>query len=206
MSNVHRLHAPPPVKLTKGRKPNSAYRSREHLTEPEIDRLLDAAASTQNPSQSRLLVLLAFRHGLRISETCDVRIDDIDLRAATIYVRRAKNGMPGVHGLEGDELRLIRDVMAQHPHSPFLFLSRRGTPLSIPAVQRFIERLGVSAGIKFPVHFHQIRHSTGFALAARSVPTRDLQIFLGHKNISNTVIYTAVADHRIRTIWRTKRK
>ena len=73
--------------------------------------------------------------------------------------------------------------------------------LSIDGTQKLIERLGRKAGINH-LHIHMLRHSTGYALSNRGVSTRDLQAFMGHRNISNTVIYTAVADKRLRTIWR----
>ena len=126
----------------------------------------------------------------------------IDLKAATIHITRAKNGTPGIHGLQGDELRLIRALIRENPsHSTFLFLSERGGPMSVDAVQKLVERLGEAAGFKFPIHVHMLRHSAGYALAGRGVDTRTLQAFMGHRSISNTVIYTAVADKRVRSIW-----
>jgi integrase len=65
--------------------------------------------------RDRLLILLAFRHARRLSELVDIKVGPIDLKAATIHIRRAKNGTPGIHGLQGDELRLIRPVAAGEP-------------------------------------------------------------------------------------------
>jgi site-specific recombinase XerD len=59
----------------------------------------------------------------------------------------------------------------------------------------------VAAGFTFPIHVHMLRHSAGYALAGRGVDTRTLQAFMGHRSIANTVIYTAVADKRVRNIW-----
>jgi site-specific recombinase XerD len=58
-----------------------------------------------------------------------------------------------------------------------------------------------AAKLPFPIHPHMLRHSAGYALAGRGVDTRTLQAFMGHRSISNTVIYTAVADKRLRNIW-----
>ena len=131
----------------------------------------------------------------------DVRVEAIDLKAATIHIRRAKNGTPGIHGLQGDELRLIRALIRENPNSNFLFLSERKAPLSTDGAQKLVERLGEAAGFSFPIHIHMLRHSAGYALAGRGVDTRTLQAFMGHRSISNTVIYTAVADKRVRHIW-----
>ena len=105
------------------------------------------------------------------------------------------------NGLQGDELRLIRALLRKNPNSSFLFMSERKAPLSIDGAQRLIERLGVAAGLAFPIHPHMLRHSAGYALAGRGVDTRTLQAFMGHRTISSTVIYTAVADKRVRNIW-----
>src|SRR6516165_5088829 len=101
----------------------------------------------------------------------------------------------------GDELRLIRALLRENPNVTFLFLSERKAPLSVDGVQKLVERLGVAAGFAFPIHAHMLRHSAGYALAGRGVDTRTLQAFMGHRSISNTVIYTAVADKRVRNIW-----
>jgi integrase len=185
-----------------GRKPNTAFRTREYLTEAEIEALRKAARKNRNPVRDELLVVLAFRHALRVSELVGLTVEQFDLKAATVHIRRAKNGTPGIHGLQGDELRLIRQLIRENgQHNRFLFLSERKAPLSIDGAQKLIERLGEAAGLPFPIHAHMLRHSTGYALAGRGVDTRTLQAFMGHKSIANTVIYTAVADKRIRHIW-----
>jgi type 1 fimbriae regulatory protein FimB/type 1 fimbriae regulatory protein FimE len=203
MSTVIQLRSPQSEKPTvsTGRAKNEAYRTREYLTEAEVEQLLETAGKSRNPVRDRLLILLAFRHALRVSELVDVKVEQIDLKAATIHIRRAKNGTPGIHGLQGDELRLIRALLREQPNSTFLFLSERKAPLSVDGVQKLVERLGVAARFAFPIHAHMLRHSAGYALAGRGVDTRTLQAFMGHRSISNTVIYTAVADKRVRNIW-----
>jgi len=202
MSAVIQLRPPTDEKPTvRGRDKNEAYRVREYLTEAEIEKLLTAASKSRNPNRDRLLVLMAYRHALRVSELVDLRVDQIDLKAGTIHVRRAKNGTPGIHGLQGDELRLIRAVIRENGQDcRFLFISERGAPLSIDGAQKLIERLGPLAGLP-RLHAHMLRHSAGYVLAGRGVDTRTLQAFMGHRSIANTVIYTAVADKRLRNIW-----
>src|SRR5262249_24298579 len=108
----------------------------------------------------------------------------------------------GIHGLQGDELRLIRQLVRENgEHSRFLFLSERKAPLSINGAQRLIERLGEAARLPFSIHAHMLRHAAGYALAGRGLDTRPLRAFMGPRSIATTVIYTAVADKRVRTIW-----
>jgi integrase len=167
----------------------------------EIDSLIAAAGNGRNPVRDRLLILMAFRHALRVSELVDIRWQQIHLDTATIDIRRAKNGTPGIHGLQGDELRLLRALRREHLHADFVFVSERKAPLSVDGAQKLIDRLGASAGLPFPIHAHMLRHAAGYALAARGVDPRTLQAFMGHRSIANTVVYTSVADKRIRNIW-----
>jgi type 1 fimbriae regulatory protein FimB/type 1 fimbriae regulatory protein FimE len=173
----------------------------EYLTEAEVAKLVDTAGNGRNPVRDRLLILMAFRHALRVSELVDLRWQQVHMDTATVDIRRAKNGTPGIHGLQGDELRLLRALRREHPHADFVFLSERKAPLSVDGAQKLIERLGVAAKLPFKIHAHMLRHAAGYALAARGVDTRTLQAFMGHRSIANTVIYTAVADKRIRNIW-----
>src|SRR5262249_46035939 len=150
-----------------GRAKNTDYRQREYLTEGEIDSLMAAAGNGRNPGRDRLLILVAFRHALRVSELVDLRWQQIDLDTATGHIRRAKNGTRGIHGLQGDEMRLLRALRREHPHADFVFLSERKAPLSVDGAQKLIERLGESAELSFPIHAHMLRHAAGYALAAR---------------------------------------
>jgi integrase len=97
---------------------------------------------------------MAFRHALRVSELVDIRWQQVHLDTATIDIRRAKNGTPSIHGLQGDELRLLRALRREHPHADFVFLSERKAPLSVDGAQKLIERLGVAAELPFPIHAH----------------------------------------------------
>ena len=156
MNTVIQLRASQSVKPTvRGdRAKNADYRQREYLTEAEVDKLVAAAGDSRNPVRDRLLILMAFRHALRVSELVNIRWQQIHLDTATIDIRRAKNGTPGIHGLQGDELRLLRALRREHPHADFVFLSERKAPLSVDGAQALIERLGVAAKLPFPIHAH----------------------------------------------------
>src|SRR5262249_2650703 len=159
--------------VSRGRCSNADYRKREYLTEAEIEKLLASAGQSRNPTRDRLLILLAYRHALRVSELVGIRVEQLDLKAGTIHIVRAKNGTPGIHGLQGDELRLIRALMRESEIAAgFLFLSERKPPLSIDGAQKLIERLGEAAGFTFPIPAHMPRPSGGFAPAWRGIRTR----------------------------------
>ena len=147
MNTVIQLRASQSVKPTVrgGRAKNADYRQREYLTEPEVEKLMATAGESRNPGRDRLLILMAFRHALRVSELVDIRWQQIHLDTATVDIKRAKNGTPGIHGLLGDELRLLRALRREHPHADFVFLSERKAPLSVDGAQKLIERLGEAA-------------------------------------------------------------
>ena len=89
----------------KGRKANETYRVREHLTEAEMDRLLAALRRKRHGNRDWLIGLLIYRHGLRVSEACDLRWDDIDLAKRTIIVRRLKGSTDSATTLSGTNTR-----------------------------------------------------------------------------------------------------
>ena len=95
------------------RKPNAAYRSREHLTEREVERLVEAAKDNRWGHRDSTMVLLAFRHGLRASELVDLRWEQADLENAILHVRRVKQGTPATHPLTGRELRALRRLQRE---------------------------------------------------------------------------------------------
>ena len=90
------------------RKPNAHYRTREHLTEAEVERLMAAARQNRWGHRDATMILVAYRHGLRVSELVDLRWDQIDFAAAALHVRRLKRGTPATHPILGDELRALR--------------------------------------------------------------------------------------------------
>jgi type 1 fimbriae regulatory protein FimB/type 1 fimbriae regulatory protein FimE len=182
------------------RVPNAELRTREYLTEAEVERLIAAAKANRNGQRDATMILIAFRHGLRAAELVDLRRDQIELgRNACLHVRRVKNGIATTHPLQGDEMRALRALKRE---STFVFTSERGTPFSRAGFAKMVARLGREAGFKFGVHPHMLRHACGYALANRGHDTRALQAYLGHKNIQHTVRYTELSPTRFKDFWR----
>jgi integrase len=165
-----------------------------------------ALSRNRHGNRDRLIGLLIYRHGLRVSEACDLRWDDLDLTKRTIIVRRLKASNDSTHYLERDELAglkaLQRSYGKQGIKSAYVFVNERGQPFGRMGIARMIERAGQAAKLPFPVHVHMLRHSTGYALANRGMDTRRLQHFLGHASITNTVRYTAMSPEPFKDIWR----
>jgi len=70
---------------------------REHLTELDIERLIKAAKGNRWGHRDGTMILIAFRHGLRVSELCELQWFSIEFESATMHVRRAKGGDANVH-------------------------------------------------------------------------------------------------------------
>ena len=183
------------------RQSNTAYRTREHLTEREIIKLMNAAKANRWGQRDATMILVAYRHGLRVSELVDLRWDQIDFDHANLHVRRVKKGTPSTHPIRGDELRALR-VLKREAKSPFIFVSERGSPFTTAGFARLVERAGAAAKLGFPAHPHMLRHACGFALANKGHDTRALQAYLGHKNIQHTVRYTELSPDRFKDFWR----
>ena len=192
---------------------------RKHLTLLEVDRLL--AATKDNPRtglRDRCLILLMFRHGLRVTEACAMRMDQVDLESKILQVQRLKGGLSTTQPLRTEEIRLLKGWMAERerwlrqwrksggPGAALerhaLFLSTRGTALSRKTFWALLRRYGELAGLALPPHPHMLRHACGFALADQGADTRLIQDYLGHRNIQHTVRYTATNPVRFEKLWR----
>ncbi len=188
--------APPP------KIPNLEKRSREHLFPQEVDAMIRAA---QRVGRHRLrdstLILMAYRHGLRVSELVALRWSQIDFAGGTIYINRLKQGVSSTHPLRGLELRALRQLQKKYPSSSYLFVSERGTVMAAATARGIIKRAGKSAELSLSVHPHMLRHACGFYLASRGHDTRAIQAYLGHKNIQHTVRYTELSSKRFQKFW-----
>ena len=198
-----RSPATPGSPLPPRRATNSSRRSREYLTPDEVKKLLEAAGTIgRYGKRDRTLLLLAYRHGLRVSELVTLRWEQIDLKAGLMHVARLKNGLDSTHPIRGPELRALRELRRSYPDSPYLFVTERGGPMTPSTVRKLIARAGEFAALPFPIHPHMLRHSTGYKLANEGHDTRSIQQYLGHKNITHTVRYTELSPERFKKFWK----
>ena len=169
---------------------------RNYLLPSEVERLIKCA----NP-RNGAMILLAYRHGLRVSELVNLEWSQIDLTHGTIHVHRRKHGVDSTHPLSGSELRALRRLRREHPNTRHVFISQRGAPMTRQNVNAMLAALGREAGIEISVHPHMLRHSTGYKLANEGRDTRSLQHYLGHRNIQSTVRYTELNANRFNGWW-----
>jgi type 1 fimbriae regulatory protein FimB/type 1 fimbriae regulatory protein FimE len=172
------------------------------LTHAEVEQLIKAAAGNRYGHRDATLILVASRHGLRVSELIDLHWDQVDFNRAEMHIRRAKRGSPATHPIPGRELRWLRRFQReQKPKSAFVFTTERGGPFSSRGVHKLIALAGIAAGLPFPTHPHMLRHACGYKFANDGVDTRTIQGYLGHRNIQHTVRYTELSAKRFKNLW-----
>jgi integrase len=180
MAKSHLKLAPPTETIATTRQPDAALQTREYLTLGEIETLVEAAKANRHGLRDATMILVAFRHGLRAAEVCDLRWNQVDFEAAILHVRRVKNGTPSTHPLLGDEMRALRRLQRESDTSPFVFVSERGAPFTTAGFARMVER-AAAASLKLKAHPHMLREACGYALANRGYDTRAIQVWLGHR-------------------------
>lgn len=181
-------------------------RVKDFLTDAEVEQFLTAAKKGTHGERDYLLGLMAYRHGFRVSELIDVRLEEVDLKSARLHVRRLKGSLTTEQPIEGDELRAIRGWLrirgeSKFAHLPHLFIGERGA-MTRQAVNYLFEQIGNRADLGFKVRPHMLRHSCGYYLANKGFDTRLIQDYLGHQNIHHTVRYTRTASKRFEGLWR----
>lgn len=179
-------------------------RSREHLLPEEVETMREAVRKKggRHAHRDATLILLMYRHGLRVGEASTLRWEQIDFATYNLHIRRLKRGTPSTQPLYGDEIRALRKLQRGYPQSPYVFQSSRRGPLAKDTIGGIIERSGALAKLPFPVHAHMLRHGCGYYLASENTDTRTIQAYLGHRNIQHTVRYTELSPGRFKGLWK----
>ncbi len=182
---------------------NADVRPREYLTPKEVELLMKVARKqSRYGHRDATMILLCYRHMLRVSELVMLRWDLIDLDEATLQVRRLKGSKSGVQPLWGSEIRALRRLKReQSPTSPYTFTTERNAPMTAAGFRKILARTGERAKFPWRVHPHMLRHAGGYKFANDSQDLRAIADFAGHKNIQNTLRYTELAANRFRSFW-----
>lgn len=200
------LHANPfkPTKaeVFKTGRTNIEKRSREYLLPGEVDRLIGASKVTRNGQRDSTILLLSYRHGLRVTEAIGLTWSDIDFSGGSIHINRLKKGISGRHPLRKPELIALHKLKKELSiDSPYLFNSQQGKPLSDRYVRMMILKAGQVADLNIAVHPHMLRHACGYYLANKGFDTRAIAEYLGHSSLEHTYRYTAIAPGRFNDFW-----
>jgi type 1 fimbriae regulatory protein FimB/type 1 fimbriae regulatory protein FimE len=191
-ANVVRLRPTTVLTTRKHSRRANADDKRAYLTEAEVERLIKAAETPRD----KAMILIGYRHGLRVSELVNLRWQRVDLDAGRLQVERLKGSESGVHPLSGREIRALRSLRrGQPPGSAFVFLSYKGAPMTRQAFDKVLRAAGAKAGLP-DVHAHLLRHGCGFRLVNLGLDTLSLAAYLGHKQVQNTKRYAKMNSTR----------
>jgi site-specific recombinase XerD len=167
------------------------------LTGREVEQLFEALCSPKY----RAIAMIAYGAGLRVSEVCGLRIEDIDSRRMVIHVRQGKRKRDRFVALPERLLIALRAYYkAERPRGPSLFPGQRpGTCLSVSNVQKSLHVAAAQAGLHKRVSPHMLRHSFATALLDHGTDLRVIQVLLGHASVSTTMRYARVTGPQLRS-------
>ena len=165
------------------------------LTKEEIKRLIDSIKNKKH----RLMIMLLYSSGLRLSELLNLKIDDLELKEQTGWVRFGKGAKDRIFLISEKIIDELREYTQGKENSEYLFTGRKGrmTPRN---VQKLIKRYLKIADIEKEAHPHTLRHSLATHLLESGVDIRKIQVLLGHSNLSTTQIYTQVTNEELKKI------
>lgn len=188
--------------------PHLSHSLPKYLNFQEVESLLaQPDSSTAIGLRDRAMMELLYATGMRVSELLGVRWEDFEPNLGIIRCTGKGNkerlipvGKSALRAVE-NYVRHARGSFAKRPGVPFLFLNRRGGPLSRVGFWKIIRAYGRRAGIRVPLTPHMMRHSFATHLLERGADLRSIQTMLGHSDISTTQIYTHVLKERLRQVY-----
>lgn len=191
------------IPFTKKARPSRSKRSHTAFLTPD-ETLATLKAARGHSTRDWAMILLAYRHGLRASEVCGLKLADIDLKAGSISVRRLKGSLQTVQPLYAhrgqpmlDEVAALRAWLRARPYdgSDSLFVSQKGGRLDRTQFFRIFQAVAEAAGLPAGKrHPHVLKHSLASHLVACNVNLALVKQALGHSSISSTMIYVGTTD------------
>ena len=188
------------------RNVQSRMRVKEYLTDAEVERLMEAATKGRHGVRDRLLILLAWRHGLRVSELVGMCLAQVNIPAREVYVRRVKGSESNHHPLLEDEIKLLNRWLAlrttlKGAGSARLFLNERGEGMHPHAFNHLLAVIGKRAGFTCAIYPHLLRHSCGYHLAGKGLNAFTIAAYLGHANLQNSLRYVHASAYSFQGVW-----
>jgi type 1 fimbriae regulatory protein FimB len=175
-----------------------------HLEPAEVLSVLRAAKA--KGSREWAMIVVAYKHGMRASEVCNLRLDDIDMKNGSIVVERLKGSLRTTQtGTEHrgepllNELKALREWLRQRPEdgSDYLFTSQKGGRLDRSQFFRLFQAIASEVGLPAEKqHPHALKHSIASHLVSANVNLALVKQQLGHKSINSTMRYVTTTDQQ----------
>lgn len=166
------------------------------LTRKEILHLI----STIKNKKHALLIAISYGAGLRVSETVDLKVQDLDLAQLTLHIKQAKGRKDRITLFPKKLVQQMQSIIAAKPPTAYVFESERGGQLSTRTAQIIFHNALRRAQISKPATFHALRHSFATHLLENGTDIRYVQVLLGHNNIRTTQRYTQVTNPQLKKI------
>lgn len=187
-----RKGTPPPLKTKK------TVTDRSNLSPQHIQLLIESARSVGRCGlRDSTLILMTYRHALRVGEVISLTWNQISLENNQLQVKRLKGGSPSIHKMQTDEMSWLMQLRQRKPNSDIVFVSERNGSLTRRAVHNIIARAAKTAGIPFHVHPYMLRHARGYELGAEGLSVKDIQEYLGHRNVQHSIGYASDLNARV---------
>jgi integrase len=171
------------------------------LTHEELLKVLRLAS---NNVRNHAIILLAFRHGMRASEICNLELKDVDLKNGQITIRRLKGSLTTTQPMADvqgapllSEKRVLRAWLKERGNHPskLVFVSQKSGRISRMQLHRIFSELAEQAGVsKDRRHFHCLKHTLGVSLVEANINLAVIKQALGHRSIASTAVYTVPSD------------
>lgn len=177
-------------------------RSRDFITEAELQLLIKTTTLARH--RDAAIMVLMFRHGLRVSELCDLKVKDLDMKQARLWIHRKKGSLSTEQPIHTDAYKAIKKYLKheqQQSRLPWLFLSERQQRLDRSTVNYLVGKAGKRAALPFHIHPHMFRHGCSYALANKGIESRIIQDYLGHRDPKMTARYTRTAASQFEDLW-----
>ncbi len=175
-----------------------------HLEPVEVLSVLKAAKA--KGAREFAMIVVAYKHGMRASEVCNLRLDDVDLKNGCIVVDRLKGSLRTTQAVAGhrgepllDELKALREWLRERPNdgSDFLFTSQKGGRLDRSQFFRVFRSVAAAAGLPLEKqHPHVLKHSLASHLVEANTNLALVKQQLGHKSINSTLRYVTTTDQQ----------
>jgi len=175
-----------------------------HLEPTEVLSVLRAAKA--KGAREWAMIVVAYKHGLRASEVCNLRLDDLDIKNGSIVVERLKGSLRTTQAVTEhrgepllNEVKALREWLRQRQDdgSDFLFTSQKGGRLDRSQVFRLFRQIARTVGLAAEKqHPHCLKHSIASHLVSADVNLALIQRQLGHKSIGSTMRYVTTTDQQ----------
>ncbi|MGJ8454279.1 site-specific tyrosine recombinase/integron integrase [Pseudothermotoga sp. U03pept] len=173
------------------KNPKSYRRMPDFLTLHEVQRLLEVSKAND---RDHLILSLLYLCGLRVSELCNLKVEDLSFSPACVRINMGKGKKDRIVPLNGQLTTELREYLSKSERTSSDFLFGRTMRIHPSTVFRIIRRYAKACGITKRIHPHTLRHSFATHLLQRGVNIRVVQDLLGHSNLSTTSVYLHVVD------------